>query len=51
MIKIIFSDMDGTLLTSEGKLPDGFDEIIAELKSRGVIFSPARLAGDNIFLC
>ena len=41
MIKIIFSDMDGTLLTSEGKLPKGFDEIISLLKSRGVIFSPA----------
>lgn len=41
MIKIIFSDMDGTLLTDENKLPDGFDEIIAELKKRGVIFSPA----------
>lgn len=41
MIKIIFSDMDGTLLTSENKLPDGFDEIIAELKKRGVIFAPA----------
>ena len=41
MIKIIFSDMDGTLLTSEGKLPEGFDEMIAELKKRGVIFSPA----------
>ncbi len=41
MIKIIFSDMDGTLLTSESKLPDGFDEMIAELKNRGVIFAPA----------
>ena len=41
MIKIIFSDMDGTLLTGEGKLPNGFDEIISLLKSRGVIFSPA----------
>ena len=41
MIKIIFSDMDGTLLTSENKLPDGFDETISFLKSRGVIFSPA----------
>lgn len=41
MIKIIFSDMDGTLLTSENKLPEGFDEMIAELKSRGVIFAPA----------
>ena len=41
MIKIIFSDMDGTLLTGENKLPAGFDEIISLLKSRGVIFSPA----------
>ena len=40
MIKIIFSDMDGTLLTSENKLPDGFDEMMAELKKRGVIFAP-----------
>ena len=41
MIKIIFSDMDGTLLTSENKLPAGFDEMIAELKRRGVLFAPA----------
>ena len=41
MIKIIFSDMDGTLLTDENKLPDGFDEMITELKRRGVIFAPA----------
>ena len=41
MIKIIFSDMDGTLLTSENKLPDGFDEIISELKKRNVIFAPS----------
>ena len=41
MIKLIFSDMDGTLLTSENKLPAGFDETMAELKRRGVIFCPA----------
>ena len=41
MIKIIFSDMDGTLLTSDNKLPDGFDEMITKLKMRGVIFAPA----------
>lgn len=41
MIKLIFSDMDGTLLTSENKLPAGFDETMAELKKRGVIFCPA----------
>ena len=41
MIKIIFSDMDGTLLTSANKLPDGFAETMAELKRRNVIFAPA----------
>ncbi len=41
MIKIIFCDMDGTLLTNENKLPAGFDEIISELKSRNVLFAPA----------
>ena len=41
VIKIIFSDMDGTLLTSENKLPAGFDDMIGELKKRGVIFAPA----------
>lgn len=41
MIKIIFSDMDGTLLTSDNKLPAGFGEMMTELKRRGVIFAPA----------
>ena len=47
MIKIIFCDMDGTLLTSENKLPEDFDEMVAELKRRGVIFAPA--SGRQIF--
>ena len=41
MVKIIFCDMDGTLLTNENKLPAGFDGMIAELKRRNVIFAPA----------
>ena len=41
MIKIIFSDMDGTLLDENGNLPNGFDEMIAKLKERDVIFAPA----------
>ena len=40
MIRIIFSDMDGTLLDDVGNLPRGFDELMSELKSRGVIFAP-----------
>ena len=33
--------MDGTLLDENGNLPDGFDEMIAKLKERDVIFAPA----------
>ena len=36
MVKIIFCDMDGTLLTGENKLPAGFDAMIAELKRQAV---------------
>ncbi len=41
MIKLIFCDMDGTLLDEWGNLPEGFGEILAALKARGVIFAPA----------
>lgn len=41
MIKIVFSDMDGTLLTPEEVLPPGFDEMMAELKKRNCTFVPA----------
>jgi len=40
MIKIIFSDMDGTLLDEHSQLPAEFDEVMAELKKRNVIFAP-----------
>lgn len=41
MIKLILSDMDGTLLDEEAKLPAGFDAMMAKLKERGVMFAPA----------
>ncbi|MCR5175644.1 MAG: Cof-type HAD-IIB family hydrolase [Anaerovibrio sp.] len=41
MIRIIFSDMDGTLLDENGNLPSEFGEVMLELKRRGVIFAPA----------
>ena len=41
MIKLIMSDMDGTLLDENGMVPKGFDEMAAKLKDRGVIFVPA----------
>ena len=41
MIKLILTDMDGTLLDENSQLPEGFDEMMAELKKRGVIFGAA----------
>ena len=41
MIKLIMSDMDGTLLDENNQLPAGFDDMMAELKQRGVIFGPS----------
>lgn len=41
MIKIIFSDMDGTLLDANGNVPDGFAEVAADLARRGVLFAPS----------
>ncbi len=41
MIKLIMTDMDGTLLDDNSQLPEGFDEMMAELKKRGVIFGPS----------
>ena len=41
MIKLIMSDMDGTLLDDKGELPAGFPGIAAQLKERGVQFAPS----------
>ena len=41
MIKLILSDMDGTLLDENGQLPAEFDEVMDELHARGVQFAPA----------
>ena len=40
MIKLIMTDMDGTLLDENGNLPPGFDDVMAELKKRDVLFAP-----------
>ena len=41
MIKLVFCDMDGTLLDAQGNLPEGLGAILTELKAHGVIFAPA----------
>ena len=41
MIRLIFSDMDGTLLDEHGHLPAEFADIYHRLKERGIRFAPA----------
>ena len=40
MIRLILSDMDGTLLDDKGRLPAGFDDMIQQLHARGILFAP-----------
>lgn len=41
MIRLIFSDMDGTLLDENGRLPAEFGDLYARLRERGILFAPA----------
>ncbi|MDF2594434.1 MAG: family phosphatase [Clostridia bacterium] len=41
MIKLIVSDMDGTLLNNKGELSPEFFEVFKELKKRGIVFAVA----------
>lgn len=41
MIKLIFCDMDGTLLDDAGEMPPMFDAVVGEILRRGAIFCPA----------
>ncbi|MFD8733401.1 Cof-type HAD-IIB family hydrolase [Streptomyces sp. NPDC059618] len=40
-IRLVVSDMDGTLLDADGRVPDGLWPLLAELRRRGIVFSPA----------
>ncbi|MGW1748956.1 Cof-type HAD-IIB family hydrolase [Streptomyces sp. NPDC002092] len=40
-IRLIVTDMDGTLLDDAKRIPPGLWETLAELRRRGVLFSPA----------
>ncbi|WP_425247352.1 Cof-type HAD-IIB family hydrolase [Streptomyces sp. NEAU-NA10] len=40
-IRLIVTDMDGTLLDDDKQVPDGLWEVLALLRERGVLFSPA----------
>ncbi len=41
MIRLIATDLDGTLLDAEGKLPDGIFDRIRALNARGIRFAAA----------
>ena len=41
MVRLILTDMAGTRLASQSRLPEGFDAMMAELKRRGVMFGAA----------
>lgn len=41
MIKLIITDLDGTLLSGEKHIPDDFDEVLEKLHRKGIIFAVA----------
>lgn len=41
MIKLIATDMDGTLLNSKGELPKDFYEVLDNLNAKGILFAAA----------
>lgn len=41
MIRLAVSDLDGTLLTPERRLPENTFEIIRKLKEKGIVFGAA----------
>ncbi len=41
MIRLVCSDLDGTLLEKGGVLPDGIFDAVRALKKKGVLFAPA----------
>lgn len=41
MIKLIISDMDGTLLNNNDEIHTDFEEILKDLTSRGILFCVA----------
>ena len=40
-IRLVVTDMDGTLLDDDKRIPPGLWDTLAELRDRGVVFSPA----------
>ena len=64
MIKLIATDLDGTLLNGDRRLPQGIFDAVMKLRANGVLFAPASgrqyanvkklfspVADDLLFIC
>lgn len=51
MIKLIFSDMDGTLLDENGALPPNFNAVMQALRDKNILFAPASGRQYHTLLC
>jgi Cof subfamily protein (haloacid dehalogenase superfamily) len=40
-IRLVVTDMDGTLLDGDGRIPDGFWPLLRRMERRGIVFCPA----------
>nr|WP_300338165.1 Cof-type HAD-IIB family hydrolase [Actinomyces sp.] len=40
-LRLVVTDMDGTLLDGHGRVPAGLPEVVARLHERGIVFCPA----------
>lgn len=40
-VRLIVTDMDGTLLDADGRIPDGLWQRLEALRERGIVFAPA----------
>ena len=49
LIRLIITDMDGTLLHGDKSMPAGTLELIRELHARGIVLQPA--AADSMPRC
>ena len=40
-LRLVVTDMDGTLIDGDGRVPVGLDEVVARMREAGIIFAPA----------
>ena len=40
-LRLVVTDMDGTLLDGQGRVPAGLTETVAEMRAAGIVFAPA----------